>query len=660
MSRTGLVGLEFGGFRPSGERLVSERRITYQPGVDGLRALAVAGVVGYHLATNWLPGGFLGVEVFFVVSGYLITSLLATEWEQHGRIDLGRFWLRRARRLLPAVFVLILAVLLYTDLFLPTELADLRQDALASFAYATNWYLVLDQKSYFQAMGRPSLLQHLWSLAVEEQFYVIWPLALALAFRRVRRGVLVLFILVGAVASTALMAHLYQPDADPTRLYYGTDTRASGLLIGAALGLMLRSGQLSRLPRLLPDLVGVATIAALVWQFMTVDELSAALYHGGFLVVASLTATLLATIVHPSARVVQAVLGSSPLRWIGLRSYSIYLWHWPVVALTRPEVDVPLSGATLILGQVGLILLLSEISYRFVESPARRGAIERKFAALAGAFKEWRESRGFRRGWLGAQWLTATATVIACVSVFGTSVARAAPPPPPSYLAVDSVHTVSGPLQPPVSVSPTNLVTGPDLQVVAASTPVETNVTPSPTPPAQSSVAASVSVPLHITLIGDSVMVGAANALEQRLGATNYVEVDAHVGRQVSSAIADLRERRAVGTLGDIVVLHVGTNGSFRAWQFDELMTELANVRRVVFVNLKVPRTWEAADNQVIADGVARYPNTVLVDWYDVGNAHPEAFWQDRIHLRPEGARLYAQLIAEAVSGSTNPKTMPS
>jgi peptidoglycan/LPS O-acetylase OafA/YrhL len=217
------------------------------PGLDGLRALAVIAVLLYHAELTWIPGGFIGVEVFFVISGYLITALLLAEWRQRGRIDLKAFWLRRARRLLPALYLTVVVTLAFAVVFLPGEVAGLRSDAIAAFGYVTNWYMVLGHESYFEAVGRPSLLKHLWSLAVEEQFYVLWPLLFAAgislgAVRWRQRRILVATV-VGAAASTVLMATLYVPEADPSRIYYGTDTRASGLLIGAALAFVWFPGR---------------------------------------------------------------------------------------------------------------------------------------------------------------------------------------------------------------------------------------------------------------------------------------------------------------------------------------------------------------------------------------------------------------------------------
>ena len=302
-------------------------RLPYLPVLDGLRALAVTAVLLYHADLRWIPGGFLGVDVFFVLSGYLITSLVLAEWRHRGSIDLKTFWLRRARRLLPALYVLLVVTLTFAVVFLPGEVAELRGDVLAAFGYVTNWYLIFQHQSYFEAVGRPSLLQHLWSLAVEEQFYLLWPLVLAVGLGvgatrwRYRR---MMYLALGvATASAALMALLYRPDVDPSRVYYGTDTRATGLLCGAALAFLwvperlADKGYLSRIlsttrfrrlwgwiaPALL-DVAGIATLGALVVFCLSLGEFQPFLYRGGLATVALTTTALIAVVAHPRARVV--------------------------------------------------------------------------------------------------------------------------------------------------------------------------------------------------------------------------------------------------------------------------------------------------------------------------------------------------------------------
>lgn len=354
--------------------------IPYLPGLDGLRAIAVVAVLLYHAGTE-LWGGFLGVESFFVLSGYLITALLLAEWQLTGRIDLGAFWRRRARRLLPALFLLLAGTLAIAAIFAPEELTGLFDDTLAAFAYVTNWFLIFSNQPYFDPMVRPSLMQHLWSLAVEEQFYLLWPILFMLGIRFLGRPGLLVAIVAGIGASLYLMTTLSQIGVDQSRAYYGTDTRASGLLLGAALALLWSPGRpplaSSRVAGYLLDGTGALALCGLIASFVLLDEYHPMLYPYGFAGVALLTLLLIAAISHPQARILPRLLGILPLRWLGTRSYGIYLWHWPIFMVTRPYMDVPFDGWQLLALRMGIVLILADLSYRIVEMPIRRGAIER-------------------------------------------------------------------------------------------------------------------------------------------------------------------------------------------------------------------------------------------------------------------------------------------
>ncbi len=438
---SGRADASGGTWAPSGPPAApaTRQRLPYLPGVDGLRAVAVLAVLLYHAELPWIQGGFLGVDVFFVISGYLITSLLLTEWLQRGRIDLPAFWLRRARRLLPALFLLMAVTLVFAVVFLSSEVAGLRGDAFAALGYVTNWYLVFSDQSYFEMMGRPSLFRHLWSLAVEEQFYIVWPLFLTAMMWLLRPRYVLLVVLTGAVASTVLMALLYRPDVDPSRIYYGTDTRGVGLLVGAALAFLWAPGRVGgragQAHPLLLDVVGLAALGVLVYSFLRLDGFQPFLYQGGFAMVAVTSAVVVAVAVHPRARLGRALLGRQPLRWLGLRSYSVYLWHWPVFMLTRPQLDVPFDGLPLLALRFGVTIVLAELSYRFVETPIRAGALGRIWRAL-------REAQGALRWRLRVQWAGAASVVLVSFAAVGMSVAGAQRPGPPSYLAVESIHIV--------------------------------------------------------------------------------------------------------------------------------------------------------------------------------------------------------------------------
>ena len=346
-----------------------------------MRALAVLAVVAYHIGTTSgatvLPGGYLGVDVFFVLSGYLITSLLIVEVQQTGRISIKIFYIRRARRLLPALFALLLAVTAIGAFWLPQQAARLRGDLLASLGYVTNWWLIAQNSSYFATAGdRPPMLTHLWSLAVEEQYYLIWPLLLiGFAAVRARRAVMIFVILLGVAASAGVGLMLYDPFSDPSRVYYGTDTRALAPLLGAAMAIAVKPwAHRTRLPRGARrglDVLGITALLALVVIAAWLADTDELLYRGGFLVIAVLGAIVVGVAGHP-ATVLGETLATQPLRYLGERSYAIYLWHWPVCLLTRPGADIPLTGVANAAVRIGVSILLAEISYQLIEKPIRK------------------------------------------------------------------------------------------------------------------------------------------------------------------------------------------------------------------------------------------------------------------------------------------------
>lgn len=614
-------------------------RLPYLPGLDGLRALAVIAVLLYHAELSWIPGGFLGVEVFLVISGYLITALLLGEWQERGNLDLKAFWLRRARRLLPALYLLLVAVLVFAVIALPGEVAGMRGDALSAFGYVTNWYLIFEQKSYFEAAGRPSLLRHLWSLAVEEQFYLLWPLLFVGGMRLLKRRGMLIVTLVGVLASTLLMALLYVPDTDPSRVYYGTDTRAAGLLLGAALAFawpvsreISWQGRRTKITSLALNLGGLLGLATLLWLFATLSEFQPLLYRGGFLLVALATALVIAAVVHPLSHLGPGFLGWGPLRWVGLRSYSLYLWHWPVYAVTRPQLDVRLDGLPLLALRLALSCLLAEFSYRYIETPFREGAVGR-------AWQGWQRARGWQRGQLAG----ISGVVLASLLVLSLAVATAQPRADLATLegAQAALETPAATLEAVPTLTPEPTATPvPEPTITATVGPP----TVTPKPPPKPGI-----IPGRITAIGDSVMLGAASELKKTIG--EKIIVNARVSRYLWDGTDVVKELRKAGELGNVVVIHLGSNWNFTEVHFNVLMKELKDVDRVVFINLKLPRRWEASNNQVLAEGVKRYPNTVLLDWYGATANRPELFKDDGIHLLPEGAKLYASLVASYING---------
>ncbi|MDA8274169.1 MAG: acyltransferase family protein [Actinomycetota bacterium] len=593
----------------------------YHPGLDGLRAVAVLAVIAYHLGFGWASGGLLGVEVFFVLSGYLITDLLVNEHRRSGRVDLGQFWLRRAKRLLPALFVMLAAVVVWATLVDPARLAAVRSDLPAAVLYVSNWWFIFHHVSYFARFGPPSPLGHLWSLAIEEQFYVVWPLVVVAAFRLARwRRALVALTVLGAAASAVEMALLYVPGGNPTRVYDGTDTRAFALLIGAALALLLpraRSfGAVSGGARRVLGAVGGAALAGIFVLLWRTGEYSTFLYRGGMVVLSVLTAVVIAVTIHPGARLGR-LLGAEPLRWLGERSYAVYLWHYPVIVLTTPVGAQPsLARGTL---QVASSVVLAGASWRFVEQPVRTGALGRL----------WERAR--RRDWrsvprIGPVRAVAAGGIVATLSVCVVGLAGLVAPPPTALpTSLGNVMTVP---RDPTTTRGTRAPTPTD--------PSPTTSTTTTTPPSGQGV----------TAIGDSIMVDAAPYLEQLLPG---IAIDAKVGQQLVQAQADVAQLRAQGLIGDGVIVELGTNGPFTAQQLEAFLASLGPMRRIVLVNTRVPRPWEQPVNATI-DAVAQItPHARLVDWYDASAATPQYFYPDGVHLDPAGARFYASLLAQAV-----------
>ncbi|MFN8217409.1 MAG: acyltransferase family protein [Solirubrobacterales bacterium] len=411
-----------------------KRNQRYMPGLDGLRAIAVLAVIVFHLGFGWAPGGLLGVGIFFTLSGYLITDLLLAQLSARGRIKLGQFWLARARRLLPALFVMLAIVVAWVTIFGPAQPDQFRKAVVSAVFYVNNWQQIFGNVSYFARFAPEGPLNHLWSLSVEEQFYIFWPFLLLLGVKLVHerplpsgiRPRLALLTLVLAVVSTIEMAILYHPSFDPSRIYYGTDTRAGGLLFGAALAMVWPSRRLSRkiTPQARKTLdglgaLGLLIIAIMIWQ---VGEFDSFLYRGGFVVLSLATVLVLMPLAHPACRL-GVILGMRPLRWIGVRSYAIYLWQTPVIVLTATNHQNPQDeGLLRKLLQVAAIFAIAALSWKFIEEPIRHGAIGRFFARRRAVGWKWQSFAPAMRGVIIA---TGIVLVVAVAGMAGLNSASA-------------------------------------------------------------------------------------------------------------------------------------------------------------------------------------------------------------------------------------------
>ena len=636
--------------------------VPHRPAIDGVRAIAVVAVVLYHADVLWLPAGFLGVDVFFTISGYLICSLLLAEWHRTGTISLRHFWLRRARRLFPAVAALLVGVVVAALVAAPDALERLRGDVVAAMAYGSNWWQIVRGESYFESFGRPPLLRHLWSLAVEEQFYVVFPLVMAGALKLVgrRRGVLVAGALAVGGVSSLLMALWWQAGTDPSRVYFGTDTRAVGLCAGVALALVWRPGQLradidARAARLL-DAIGVGALAALLVLMTRMDEYGSALYRGGFVATAVASALLVAVAAHPASRL-GAVLGRQPFQWIGTRSYAIYLWHWPVMMLSRPELDTGLTGWRLMVVRLVITAALAEFSWWFVEWPFRSGVAQAR----------WRDRTPVGRARLGF------VAAAACVPLVAGLVTASPPEPPPllaTAAAAETTETTLVAIPPP---QPTPTTAAPLVFFAPPPAAPEPASAPAPAPP-PAPVAAPAPAPTSppaprpgpppppagtVLAVGDSVMLAAKQALVDASG--GRVLVDAAVARQADEGLDVLQRYRDMGGLMNVsaVVVHLGTNGPIGPNHIARLAELTRGVPRVVVVNVKVPKRWEEQSNATIRDHVPQHPTMRQAGWHAAAS-QPGVLSYDGVHPTKDGARVYANVVLEHLRDLEPPPPPPT
>jgi len=661
---------------------------SYLPGLDGLRGLAVLAVIAYHAQQNmpssWMPGGFVGVEVFFVISGYLITSLLVVEHENTGRISLGRFWARRARRLLPALFALLVVTMGIVGFggavndSLREHVRAFRGMWVSAWLYFTNWFQIIAGLSYTDSTGRPPLLRHLWSLAVEEQFYLVWPLVMWWVLRRFAkhlRAVGAVFVAL-AVAITVVVAAVYQSDNlwRTNFLYLSTPTRLPGLLLGAAAAIFWQPWRWRdpTSPRRLRAVDGIALagLAVIVWSALTWHVTTEDIYgprgydllfRGGLLIVAVASLAVVMAAAHPTSFVGRRVLSLRPLVWVGKRSYGLYLWHWPVFQLTRPRGDQSLLDSTnpdigwawfpTLLLRIAITLVVTELSYRLLELPVRNGLGFVRSRALAGA---------------AAVSLLVTAVPVsssfAAVDEIAVQARCNRNPEECPYLRED--ESVEG-LE-PIDTTPVDTSTpdstpvdtsAPDTSAPAAVTPTSTTVSDGAPAASVQTVPAMAVAPLAI---GDSVMLGAEKKLEAA-----GIRVDAREGRRFGRADGLIDAYRAAGQIGDVVILALGSNDNLSARLIDRILDKLVDVPHVIVLTPQVNgRNNEARNQRLLLEAGERYPNVTVLDWRRlaqpklrfywrgpyVKKASQAYFWRDKIHLAPAGQRYYTALIVEAVT----------
>ncbi len=680
-------------------------RVPYLPGLDGMRALAVVAVMVYHANSDWLPGGFLGVEMFFVISGYLITLLLISERERTYRISLRHFWMRRARRLLPALFTMMFFVTVWTAIFKSEALGALRGDVIAGFFYVSNWYQIWEGLGY-TAAGDFAPLRHLWSLAVEEQFYLFWPVVMIfLLGRNGTRQVAAVsrWLFVAAVMITVAVALLYypgpigEPNVTPDAywwigdrpiakidtLYLGTISRLSGILLGSAFAMIWRPLAIVRGPlRSKGRLFDVGALAAIVgfgwlcWTMYLVTPSGADpfVFRGGLFLAALATLAIIAAVTHRGAHA-NRVLGNPLFRWIGTRSYGLYLYHWPIYQMIRGVAGNKLTVREFLFALL-LTVIVTEASYRFVETPIRQG----RFGA------RWRRIfSGARRG----PKLVASGAVAmaAAIALFVGAALMSAPLEQneiaqaldagenftTDLLAADDIPVASTTTSTTTSttvVRPTTVPALVDAGVDPSGSVVAETTTPSTTPSTTAAPTtappkpvgqlgvvtnldglAPLAIPANVSgfplvALGDSVMLGAAEELQAR-----GFQVDALQSRQMKEFVPTMQALKDNGTFGSVVVVHLGTNGGFSQETLDSMLATLADVPVVLLLTGKADRGWIADNNAKLRAVPATYPNVTVVDW-EVLSASCEGrcFYDDGIHLTQSGQDFYADAIGRVLA----------
>ena len=622
----------------------------YIPALDGLRTLAVVAVVLYHLNLTWAQGGLLGVTVFFVLSGYLITRLLINEIAKTGRIDLKSFWIRRIRRLFPAVVTVVVVTCALCTIFNHVMLTKMRPDILPSLLFFNNWWQIMQDVSYFNALGDPSPLTHFWSLAIEEQFYLIWPpLLLAMVSAHVSKPNTRRVVLGLAAASAIAMMMLYNPAADPSRVYYGTDTRVFSLLLGAWMAFIpdrdLAPARLARhlgldhladatkrgkakdgsaeaaptKPSALVrfwsspasiDLLGVIGLVGLAAMVVLTNGYTAFQYRGGTLLCSILTLMVIAACVQPQGLVARA-LAAKPLVWVGKRSYSIYLWHYPLLLLMNPVANINETPWWQHILQVLLVVAVAECSYRFIETPFRKGAFGRTVA-------EFRDGITTPANWVRAHIaLSSICAVVLIVAIGGV-------------IFVPETSALSGEGAAILNKEAKNAA--PQDQKAADDTDKDDDGFPDGA--------------YDLLMIGDSVSLRAVDAFD---GVFPHSHIDAEKGRQFDVGRTTFEGYIQQNLAGRIVVFALGTNGLVTDDQIDAIMADAGNKRIVVFVNTRSPQPWVGPTNQAIANAATRYKNVRVIDWFGYSANRNDLFDGDGTHLSTTGVTEYLNLIHDAV-----------
>jgi peptidoglycan/LPS O-acetylase OafA/YrhL len=577
-----------------------QRGIQYIPAIDGLRAVAVLAVILYHLGFSWIPGGFLGVDLFFVISGYVITRLLLDSIQRSGGLDLRAFYLARAKRLLPPLVFMVVVTLTFISLWAPDTTKRFLIDTPFALFGGMNWWLVFRELDYFEAIGRPPLLQHTWSLAVEAQFYLVWPLLLLGVLKKFgKKKIPGAALLIAAISGITLLIVSLELDANSasevSHIYFGTDTHSIGLFLGAALAVswapMNFETSVSKKAQDFIDGIGIFGFVGILGTFLLIKESDPTLYRLAFPLAGIFGAAIICSIVHPASRVAP-FLSNKVLLWIGERSYAIYLWHWVIFQVTRPSVDLEGRTWALYLLRILIVFALADISLRLVELPIRSGAVSYWFKGM-----KYRTKRVRVRQQIAVALLSVvTITSISVISVHAISVA--------SKDAAALKKALDTSQEEPIAI--------------------DDNTT-------------------GLWVTGDSVILGIRYELNSR---TPISLINARVGRQATELI-DVLTRDVAAMKDSTVIFNLGNNNVLTSTQVESIFELVKNQPKIIVVNTAVPRPWKDSNNELIATVASKYPQVKLVDWNQISADHPEYFAPDGVHLVPTGVIAYVDAIEQ-------------
>ncbi|CAN2178581.1 COG1835 Predicted acyltransferases [Candidatus Nanopelagicaceae bacterium] len=580
--------------------MATKRGIQYIPAIDGLRAIAVIAVMFYHLGFSWIPGGFLGVDLFFVISGYVITRLILDSIAQSGGLDLRKFYIARARRLLPALIFMLVTTTIAIGIWAPDTIKRLLTDIPFSLTGLMNWWLVFRQQDYFEAIGRPPLLQHTWSLAVETQFYLVWPLILLLVLKYFgKKRIPFISLVIAASSGVALFLVSLSLDSSSSskvsHIYFGTDTHSIGLFLGAALAVSWIpqnfTETVSKKAQDFIDGVGFLGFFGIISAFLLIDESKPTLYKIAFPLAGLCGAAIVMSIVHPASRFAP-VLQHPILLWIGERSYAIYLWHWVIFQVTRPNLDLAGQQWALYSLRILIVFALADISLRWIELPIRSGVIQYWFKGLKYRTKSERRKQKLTFSLIGVV-IALLASLISVRAIEIGNQERAA------------------------------------LKASLESTPT---------------ISARTENGLWIT--GDSVILGIRAQLSE---ATDVSLVNARIGRQAAELL-DVIVKDKAQVPESPVLFNLGNNNALTREQVVAIFEAVKDQPQVIVVNTAVPRPWRDTNNSLIGEVASQYPRVNIVDWNSISEGHPEYFAPDGVHLVPTGVSVYVAEIMKVLS----------